>query len=128
MIHILFSNLFIFGTNKFILHNTIIVDIIDTINTLNIGYTMIKKEPVMTLRKNLGQILNEVEYKHDTVIITRAGKSSAAIIDMKLFEKIRRMKDKFQRLTTELQDSFSNTQKQEKDTLINEALTAARKK
>ena len=53
---------------------------------------MIKEEPVMTLRKNLGEILNNVEYKHDSIVITRAGKPSAAIIDMDLFEKIRQMK------------------------------------
>lgn len=41
---------------------------------------MIKTELAMNVRKNFGEILNEVEYKHDTVIITRAGKESAAII------------------------------------------------
>lgn len=63
---------------------------------------MIKVEPVMTLRKNLGEILNKVEYKHDTVIITRAGKPSAAIIDIQLFDKLKNIKDKFQSLTSEL--------------------------
>jgi hypothetical protein len=29
---------------------------------------MIKQEPVMTLRKNLGEILNGVEYKHDSIM------------------------------------------------------------
>lgn len=82
----------------------------------------------MNLRKNLGEILNEVEYKHDTIIITRAGKPSAAIIDMKLFEKIRKMKDRFQKLTTQLQDAFSDLQEQEKDLLISEAISTIRKK
>ena len=89
---------------------------------------MIKKEPVMTLRKNLGEILNGVEYKHDSVIITRAGKSSAAIIDMNLFEKIRKMKNKFEKLTSELQDSFAAISEDEKELLVNEAVKKVRNK
>jgi len=89
---------------------------------------MIKTEPVMNLRKNLGEILNEVEYKHDTVIITRAGKPSAAIIDINLFEKIKSMKDKFQKLSSELQDSFSSLKNQGTQDLIDEALIEVRKK
>jgi prevent-host-death family protein len=82
----------------------------------------------MTLRKNLGEILNGVEYKHDAVIITRGGKASAAIIDISLFQKIRRMKNKFEMLTSELQEAFSNIPEQEQEILINEALMEARKK
>ena len=89
---------------------------------------MIKTEPVMTIRKNLGEILNEVEYKNDTIVITRAGKPSAAIIDMKLFEKIKQMKSRFQLLTTELQESFSGVSEQQRNDLLNEAVKDARKK
>ena len=89
---------------------------------------MIKQEPVMALRKNLGEILNGVEYKHDTVIITRAGKASAAIIDINLFEKIRHMKNRFEVLTSELQKSFSNVTEQEQEILINKALMEVRNK
>lgn len=89
---------------------------------------MIKQEAVMTLRKNLGEILNGVEYKHDSVIITRAGKASAAIIDMNLFEKIRRMKNRFEALSSELQESFSDITEQEQETLLNKALMEVRKK
>ncbi|PCJ24487.1 MAG: prevent-host-death protein [Rickettsiales bacterium] len=87
---------------------------------------MIRKEPVMALRRNLGQVLNEVEYKHDTIIITRDGHASAAIINMNLFEKIRQMKNRFSQLTRELQSAFSDLVEQEKDDLIDEALLEAR--
>lgn len=105
-----------------------LIDIIILINIIYIDHMMIKKEPVMTLRKNLGEILNGVEYKHDSVIITRAGKSSAAIIDMCLFEKIRRMKSQFENLTTELQDAFAPISGDEKYDLVNEAVRAVRNK
>lgn len=85
---------------------------------------MIKVEPVMTLRKNLGEILNKVEYKHDTIIITRAGKPSVAIIDIQLFDKIKNIKNKFQSLTSELQNSFSEYTDEKTDILLNEAINA----
>lgn len=87
---------------------------------------MIKQEPVMTLRKNLGEILNEVEYKRDTIIVTRAGKPSAAIIDMQLFEKIRRMKVRFEKLTSSLQEAFFDKSVKEAEELITEAVCKAR--
>jgi len=99
------------------------------IQLIDIGVIkMIKEEPVMTLRKNLGEILNNVEYKHDTIVITRAGKPSAAIIDMALFEKIRQMKGRFEELVTELQVSFSAIKEDEQEVLINEALNSVRKR
>ena len=112
----------------FRLYKVIIIAIITIISKLNRGYIMIKQEPVMALRKNLGEILNGVEYKHDTVIITRAGKASAAIIDINLFEKIRHMKNRFEVLTSELQKSFSNVTEQEQEILINKALMEVRNK
>ena len=108
------------------MQTTTIIDIINTIIKLNRDYIMIKEEPVMTLRKNLGEILNGVEYKHDSVVITRAGKASAAIIDMNLFEKIKKMKNRFDVLTSELQESFSDLNEEKQETLIDEALTALR--
>lgn len=89
---------------------------------------MIKTAPVMDLRKNLGEILNEVEYKHDTIVVTRGGKASAAIIDIKLFEKIRSMKDRFERLSHNLRDSFSDLSEQEKLNLVDEALESIRRR
>ena len=74
------------------------------------------------------QILNNVEYKHDSIVITRAGKPSAAIIDMDLFEKIRQMKGRFNELVTELQESFSLIKEDDIELLINEARNKTRRK
>lgn len=89
---------------------------------------MIKTAPVMKIRKNLGEILNEVEYKHNTVIITRAGKASAAIIDIQLFDKIKSMKDRFQKLSSEIHGAFAGLTDQEKSNLLDEAIGNVRKK
>ena len=39
---------------------------------------MIKEAPAMTVRQHLGELLNEVQYRHGKVVITKAGKPVAA--------------------------------------------------
>ncbi len=67
---------------------------------------MIHKATAMSVRQNLGELLNGVQYRHDSVLITKAGKPVAALVDIVLFEKIRRMKKQFETLSTELEKSF----------------------
>jgi len=43
----------------------------------------------MTVRQNLGDLLSEVQYRKGKVIITKAGKPVAALVDIALFERIR---------------------------------------
>lgn len=49
---------------------------------------MIREISAMEARKNFGELLNEVRYLHDQIIIKKAGRPTAALIDMALFEKI----------------------------------------
>lgn len=45
---------------------------------------MIREAPAMTVRNNLGELLNEVQYRGDSVMITKSGKPIAALIDIGL--------------------------------------------
>jgi len=38
----------------------------------------------MTVRQNLGELLNEVQYRNGKVLITKAGKPVAALVDIAL--------------------------------------------
>lgn len=67
---------------------------------------MIREASAMTVRKNLGELLNEVSYRHDAVVIKKGGKPVAALVDMELFEKIRLMREEFDRLATELARAY----------------------
>jgi prevent-host-death family protein len=49
---------------------------------------MIKEVSAMEARKNLGDLLNEVKYLHNSIIINKSGKRIAALIDINLFEKL----------------------------------------
>jgi len=63
---------------------------------------MIRKTSAMKVRNNLGELLNEVTYRHDSIVIQKSGKPVAAIVDIALFEKIRLMQSEFDALCEKL--------------------------
>lgn len=83
---------------------------------------MIKEVSSVSARKNFSDLLNEVKYCHDNVLITKAGKPIAALIDIELFEKIRKLKTQFENLTSELGDIYKNVDPQTAEKEIQEAL------
>lgn len=89
---------------------------------------MIRETPAMTVRRKFGELLNEVQYRHDRVLITKAGKPVAALIDIALFEKLRKLDEDFEQLTGEFKKAFSKMPPQKGMALIDEAVRAARKK
>ena len=88
---------------------------------------MIKEAPAMTVRQHLGELLNEVQYRHGKVVITKAGKPVAALVDIAMFERLRKLDEEFERLRTELSDAFADHTEKEVDALADEAVKVARK-
>lgn len=89
---------------------------------------MIHKATAMTVRQNLGELLNEVQYRHDSVIITKAGKPIAALVDIDLFERIRRMKIQFNKLTSDLAEAYKDVNDAQTEREIKEALRSIKGK
>ncbi len=89
---------------------------------------MIYKEPAVKIRQNLGEFLNKVQYCHDTILITKADKAVAAIIDIELFEKIRNMKKEFEQLCAKFAQPYADIDPDEVEAEINEAIAATRTK
>ena len=89
---------------------------------------MIQEATAMMVRQNLGELLNGVQYRHDTVLVTKAGKPVAALVDMELFEKIRRMKEQFESLSAELGKAYADVDEEIGMKEINEAVKAVRAK
>ena len=56
---------------------------------------MITETSAVSFRQNLGEMLNQVQYRHDSVVINKDGKPVAALVDARLFERIRRMQARF---------------------------------
>lgn len=87
---------------------------------------MLCEAPAMTVRQNLGELLNEVHYKRDQIIITKAGKPVAALIDILLFERLQQMEQEFARMTQHMQQAFADMQESELNDLPDEAIQHSR--
>ncbi|MFQ5580830.1 MAG: type II toxin-antitoxin system Phd/YefM family antitoxin [Nitrospiria bacterium] len=88
---------------------------------------MIKEASAMKVRQNLGELINEVQYRHDSVVVTRAGKPVAAIVDIALFNKMRLLEEEFDRAQKDLQDAFQGESPEAVDELLQKAKRASRR-
>lgn len=89
---------------------------------------MIKQATAMMLRQNLGELLNSIQYGHDQVVITKGGKTVAAMVDADLFQKICLMKQEFSRLSEELAAAYAGVDQQAAEKEIAAAVRAVRKR
>jgi prevent-host-death family protein len=87
---------------------------------------MIKEANAMKVRKNLGELLNEIQYRGDSFLVTRSGKPVAAMIDIKLFNKIKLFETEFDRMIEDLQSHFSSVPSDEIEEDLDEAIRAIR--
>ena len=70
---------------------------------------MITETNAVAFRQNLGEMINQVQYRHDSIVINKDGKPVAALIDARLFGRIRQMQDRFETLATRMADAFATT-------------------
>lgn len=89
---------------------------------------MITETSAVSFRQNLGEMLNQVQYRHDSVVINKDGKPVAALIDARLFERIRRMQGRFDALCQRIEAGFSNVPEATGLAEINEAIALERTK
>lgn len=68
---------------------------------------MITETSAVAFRQNLGEMLNIVQYRNDSVLIKKDGKPVAALIDARLFERIRRMQERFDALCDRMEQSYA---------------------
>ena len=68
---------------------------------------MITETSAVNFRQNLGEMLNQVQYRHDSVLINKDGKPVAALVDARLFERIRRMQGRFDALCRRIEEGFA---------------------
>ena len=68
---------------------------------------MIKETSAVKFRQNLGEMLNQVQYRHDSVLINKDGKPVAALVDARLFDRIRRMQARFDEICDRIEAGFS---------------------
>ena len=87
---------------------------------------MITQTRAVAFRQNLGEMLNLVQYRHDSVVINKDGKPVAALVDARLFERIRRMQGRFDALCQRIEAGFSSVPEADGMAEIEAAIAADR--
>jgi prevent-host-death family protein len=74
---------------------------------------MINEVNAVAFRQNLREMLNQVQYRHDSILIKKDGKPVAALVDAQLFDRIRRFKDRFDLLSQQIAGAYADVPEQE---------------
>jgi len=69
---------------------------------------MVTEVNAVNFRQNLGEMLNQVQYRNDSIVINKDGKPVAALVDAELFSRIRRMRDRFEALSSRIAAAFAD--------------------
>lgn len=87
---------------------------------------MITETSAVKFRQNLGEMINQVQYRHDSVLIKKDGKPVAALVDARLFGRIRRMEARFESLSSRLEEGFDGVPQEAGMSEIEAAIAAER--
>jgi prevent-host-death family protein len=68
---------------------------------------MITEVNAVNFRQNLGEMLNQVQYRNDSIVINKDGKPVAALVDAELFARIRRMRERFDALSNRFAEAYA---------------------
>ena len=69
---------------------------------------MISEVSAVNFRQNLGEMLNQVQYRNDSIVINKDGKPVAALVDAELFARIRRMRERFDALSSRIYEAYAD--------------------
>ena len=77
-----------------------------------------------TFRNKLGEMIDHVRYRHDSIVLNRDGKFVAALIDTELFNRVRRMQVRLNGLAAAVAEAYAEIPAEEGIARI-KALTAS---
>lgn len=87
---------------------------------------MLSETSAVTFRQNLGEMLNQVQYRGDTIVINKDGKPVAALVDARLLARIRAMQGRFDVLAERISAGYAQTPEAEGMAEIDGLVSAAR--
>lgn len=90
------------------------------------GYSMIVEINAGELRKQIGHYLNEVKYKHNSLVIKRGNEKVCAVIDIELFEKFKQMQADYELVKSQMAGFTSTIKDDEEEKLITSAIKYAK--
>jgi prevent-host-death family protein len=89
---------------------------------------MVTEVNAVNFRQNLGEMLNRVQYRNDSIVIQKDGKPVAALVDAELFARIRRMRERFDELSDRIAISFASVPEDVGSAEIDEAIARERRR
>ena len=89
---------------------------------------MVTEVNAVNFRQNLGEMLNQVQYRNDSILINKDGKPVAALVDAELFARIRHMRDRFDALSGRLAEAYASVPMDEGIAEIDAAVAAERRR
>lgn len=89
---------------------------------------VVKKVNALKVRKNLGQLLEEVYYKGDQYVIERAGRPMAAVVPVWQLEEWQKRRERFFRMVEELREKTKAVKPEVIEREVAEAVQAVRVK
>ncbi|MGD0829450.1 MAG: type II toxin-antitoxin system prevent-host-death family antitoxin [Terracidiphilus sp.] len=69
---------------------------------------MVTEVSAVAFRQNLGEMLNQVQYRKDSIVVNKDGKPVAALIGAELFARIRNMRDHFDQLSSRVAEAYAD--------------------
>jgi prevent-host-death family protein len=91
-------------------------------------HPMITEVSAVNFRQNLGDMLNQVQYRNDSIVISKDGKPVAALVDAELFARIRRMQERFDALSDRIADAYARVPVEEGMAEIEAVVASERKR
>jgi prevent-host-death family protein len=89
---------------------------------------MQREATTMNVRQNLGELLSQVKYRGDSVVVTKDGKPVAALVDYALYERIRRLRESFVALTDKLAHVYADVPAETAEAEIDAAVRHVRRR
>ena len=69
---------------------------------------MITETSAVSFRQNLGEMLNQVQYRNDSIVVNKDGKPVAALVGADLFVRIRALRDRFDQLSSRVAEAYAD--------------------
>jgi prevent-host-death family protein len=89
---------------------------------------MVTEVNAVAFRQNLGEMLNQVQYRNDSIVIHKDGKPVAVLVDAGLFARIRRMRERFDALSDRIGEAYASVPADEGMTEIEAAVAVERRR
>ncbi|MDR0577545.1 MAG: type II toxin-antitoxin system Phd/YefM family antitoxin [Candidatus Accumulibacter sp.] len=69
---------------------------------------MITEISAVNFRQNLGEMLNQVQYRNDSIVINKGDKPVAVLVNAEPFSRIRRMREHFDALSERIAEAIDS--------------------